>query len=366
MTATVAVRAPAFRVEQIGSLFRPPELIAAMERKLAGTIGDAELEDIQNKAIIYVIKMQEELGLPCLTDGEFRRFNYTRTFFTKTLGLSSFIRSSEEDLIIDRRITWTPTLVDDYKFLIAHTRRAAKVTLIGPCRGHWAASGRKHISKDVYPDMAQFWDDIVDAERKEIQSLADAGCTYVQMDDTTLAKFGDTRTQAKWAALGEPLEELLPTYISAINRCIANAPAGMAFGLHTCRGNSASHSLGFQRPSGGYDSVAERMFNELEFGTYFLEYDTPRAGDFTPLRLLPKGKVAVLGLISTKEPRVETADELVRRIEEASKYVDVSQLAISPQCGFSSGFKGHPLNVEQQTAKLRVAVEVAERVWGRA
>jgi 5-methyltetrahydropteroyltriglutamate--homocysteine methyltransferase len=358
--------APAFRVEHVGSLLRPPYLVEAMERKLKGDIGDNELEDIQNKAIAEVVKLQEDLGLPCVTDGEFRRHNYTKVFMQKCLGLKGFITSSEDELKIDQKLQWEPTLVGDFKYLKSKTKATPKVTQIGPCRVHWAAEGRKNISKTVYPDIDQFWEDVLDCEHKEIKALAEVGCTYVQIDDTTLAKFGDKRTQEKWKALGEPLEELLPVYINMLNRTIENAPAGMTFGLHTCRGNSANHSPGFKRPDGGYDPVAEVMFNKLNFNTYFLEYDSPRAGDFTPLRHLPKGKVAVLGLISTKVPEVEKEDDLMRRLDEASKYVDVNQLAISPQCGFSSSFKGHPCNLDQQKAKLSLAVKVAHRVWGHA
>jgi len=354
---------PRFRAEHIGSLLRPPKLVDAMAKRLDGGMPDDELTAIQDSAIRNVIRLQEDVGLTCVTDGEFRRWTYLRTFIEEGFGIPVTKSLVEGMLEVSKPIRWKPVHVRDFEFLKKHSSAVPKVTMLGPCRVHWSA-GRRHISRDVYPDMAAFWNDIVAACRNEIQALARAGCNYVQIDETTLVKFADPESKAFAASRGENLDELLPTYINVINRVVADRPAGMTIGLHMCRGNSFDEGSSNRRSGGGYDAIAERVFNELDVDFFFLEYDTPNAGTFEPLRLMPKDRGVVLGLVSTKVPQLEKADDLIRRIDEASKYMDVSRMGISPQCGFSSGFRGHPLNHEQQLAKLRRIVDVATRVWG--
>ncbi|MSQ73599.1 MAG: 5-methyltetrahydropteroyltriglutamate--homocysteine S-methyltransferase [Betaproteobacteria bacterium] len=358
-----ALPVPRFRAEHIGSLLRPPDLVDAMSRKLTGGIPDDELAAVQDRAIRSAIRLQEDIGLACVTDGEFRRWVYLRTFIEEGFGIPVTASLVEGMLEVGQPIRWKPVHVRDFKFLRQYTSAVPKVTMLGPCRVHWS-SGRGNISRAVYPDLAQFWDDIVIACRNEIDALFRAGCTYIQIDETTLVKFADPESRAFAAIRGEDLDQLLPVYIDVINRVVSDRPRGMTIGLHMCRGNSFDEGSSNRRSEGGYDALAERIFNELDVDFFLLEYDTPRAGTFEPLRFLPKDKGAVLGLVSTKLPELEPVDDLIRRIDAASKYVDISRLGISPQCGFSSGFRGHPLNHEQQTAKLRRVVEVATRVWG--
>ena len=353
---------PPMRAEHIGSLLRPPELVEAMARKLDNQISDEELRVIQDRAIDQVIKMQEDLGYRALNDGEYRRVSYLIAFMER--GFSIPYAKSTTALQIKAPVRWQgPVHLDEFKYVASKTREMGKVTLLGPCRVHWQ-TGRNNISKEIYPEIAQFWEDIVAASRSEIRALGEAGCRYIQIDDTAFAKFSDPQTQAQLAARGEDWRELIPLYIEMTNRVVADAPPGMSIALHMCRGNSMHHGPEHQRAAGGYDAIAERMYNELDIDTFFLEYDTPRAGDFSPLKYLPRGKSVVLGLVSTKVPELEDTDALRSRIDEAAKFCDLDQLALSPQCGFSSQFRGHPLTMEQQTAKLRRIVEVAEKVWG--
>jgi 5-methyltetrahydropteroyltriglutamate--homocysteine methyltransferase len=290
--------------------------------------------------------------------------SYIRTFLEQGFGIP--YERSTTSLKITKRVRWQgPVHVRDFEYVKPRTKRLYKATLVGPCRVHWQA-GRNNISRDVYPDIELFWDDLVEATRNEIRALAEAGCRSVQIDDTTLAMFGDQATRDQLAARGEDWKLLIPKYIEVLNRVAADPPEGMTIALHMCRGNSMHHPAGHVRAAGGYDDVAERMFNELDINIFFLEYDSPRAGDFTPLRHLPRHKSVVLGLVSTKTPDVESLDGLQRRIDEAATHCDLSQLAISPQCGFSSGFRGHPLTHEQQRAKLARVVETARKVWGEA
>ncbi|MSQ52495.1 MAG: 5-methyltetrahydropteroyltriglutamate--homocysteine S-methyltransferase [Betaproteobacteria bacterium] len=350
------------RAEHIGSLLRPPELVEAMARKLEGSIDEAELRAIQDRAIDDVLRLQEDLGYRAVNDGEYRRVSYLITFMEQ--GFSVPYAKSTTALQIKAPVRWQgPVHVDEYRYVASRARTIGKVTLLGPCRVHWQ-TGRNNIDRHIYPDIAKFWDDIVAATRSEIRALAEAGCRYIQIDDTAFAKFSDPQTQAQLASRGEDWRELIPLYIEMTNRVVADPPPGMTIALHMCRGNSVHHGPGHQRAAGGYDAIAERMFNELDIDIFFLEYDTPRAGDFSPLKYLPKGKSVVLGLVSTKDPELESAEHLRRRIDEAATYCELDQLAISPQCGFSSQFRGHPLSMDQQTAKLRRIAEVAQATWG--
>lgn len=368
---------PPFRAEQIGSLLRPEELKAAMQRRQKGEIAPAELAAIQNRAIDEAIRMQEDLGLQCITDGEFRRVVYFSYFYVEGLGGIRYEEEGEQGWkyrdrqgheigsslpVVTRRLQWRkPINVDDFRYLAARTSRTPKLTLPGPNALHFFG-GRKNISRYAYPDLEAFFDDVVEALRREIRALAEAGCRYLQIDETALAKFGDPAIRETLAARGDSWEALLPLYIRNLNRVVADAPRGLTIGVHMCRGNRQGH----WQAEGGYDLVAERMFNELAIDHFFMEYDSPRAGDFSALRFVPKGKRVVLGLVSTKLPHLESMDALKKRIDEAARYVDLERLAVSPQCGFASDVVGNPLTLEQQKAKLARVVELAHQVWGSA
>ncbi|MFM9971670.1 MAG: 5-methyltetrahydropteroyltriglutamate--homocysteine S-methyltransferase [Burkholderiales bacterium] len=352
----------AFRAEHIGSLLRPPELVDAMARHLEGKIGADELRTVQERAIDLVVRMQEDLGYRALTDGEYRRESYLKTFLENGFGID--YAKSTISLKVDKPVRWkAPVHVKDFSYVKPRTQATPKITLLGPCRVHWQA-GRNNISKSVYPDIEQFWDDLIEATRSEIRALGEAGCTYIQIDDTAFAKFGDQATREQLAARGEDWRLLIPKYIEVMNRVVADPPKGMTIALHMCRGNSMAHPPGHKRAEGGYEVVAEQLFNELEVNIFFLEYDTERAGDFSPLKFLPKHKGVVLGLVSTKTAQLESEESLRRRIDEAATYVDLERLALSPQCGFSSQFRGHPLTMDEQHAKLARIAQVALKVWG--
>ena len=365
---------PPFRAEHVGSLLRPQGLNEARQRHEAGEIDDEELRELEDIAIRDVVRLQEDVGLEVVTDGEFRRHTYFSHFFERMAPLE-FDRNAEKGwdytneqgekvgaarVRIDHRIRWhEPVNADDFVFVDELTSQTVKITLPGPCVLHFFG-GAGNISKIVYDDLDLFWDDIVDAYRNELESLDEAGCQYVQLDETALAKFSDPKIQAALEARGDNWQELLELYAGIINRVIEGKPADMRLGIHLCRGNKQS----YWQAEGGYDLVADTLFNRINADCYFLEYDSPRAGDFSPLRLLPKNKTAVLGLVSTKSPELESKDDLKRRIDEAARYVPLEQLSLSPQCGFSSTVEGNALTREDQIAKLELVVETAEEIWG--
>jgi len=259
------------------------------------------------------------------------------------------------------RMRWMhPVHVEDFKYLAARTKRTVKITLPGPCILHFLA-GRDNIDRAAYPDLDLFWDDMVDAISKEMAALYGAGCRYIQLDETAFAKFGDPAIVQALKDRGDDWRDLAKLYLEVMNRTLAGRPDDLTVCVHMCRGNSR----GFWQAAGGYDPVAEAMFNELAVDGFFLEYDSPRAGDFSPLACVPKDKRVVLGLVSTKTGDLEDADELRRRVEEAAGYVDLDQLCISPQCGFASEHHGNPLTQEQEVAKLELLVRLAGEIWGR-
>jgi 5-methyltetrahydropteroyltriglutamate--homocysteine methyltransferase len=263
--------------------------------------------------------------------------------------------------VVDR-IAWAgPRNADDFRFLKSVTSRTPKITLPGPCYIHYRA-GRANISRAVYPDLDAFWSDLVAAYHQEMKSLAQAGCTYLQIDETSLVKLGDPRVRQLLAERGDEWRELLRTYIAAVNAVAAGAPKGMTIGIHVCRSQDPSWQADV-----GYDPIAEPLFNEMKVDTYFLEYDNARAGTFEPLRAAPAGKFVVLGLVASKVAEVESADLLKRRIDEASRYIKLEQLGLSPQCGFSTSAAEHVTVAEEvEKAKLARVVEVARQVWGEA
>ena len=363
---------PPFRADHVGSLIRPPWLIEAKRKHLAGTLPIAELRALEDKAIREVVALQEEIGLKSITDGEFRRVSYLAEFLNP-IGVE-FAQGKSPDMVyydaagrtapgslamVNRKIAWTGSVnVAAFQFLKSITKETPKVTLPAPTQVHMF-SASDGISKAVYPDIDAFWDDMVAAYHAELAALGAAGCRYVQIDETSMPKLADPVIQEVVRRRGQDWRALLAKYAEVMNRIIRGAPAGMVVVVHHCRGNNAGRWMA----QAGYDAVAEMLFGTVEAAAYLLEYDTPRAGDFAPLRFMPKDKVALLGLVSTKTNRVETADELKRRIDEAAKVMPLERLCLGPQCGFSCGFAGSDLSYDSQVRKLERIVEVARDVW---
>ena len=368
-------RPPPFRAEHIGSLLRPPELLRARKEHAAGRLDREALTAVENDAIRNVVKLQEEIGLKVVTDGEFRRGTYSDSFTSSGItGISiamtedrGFTKSQTHGHRMARRIpqvvdriAWKgPQNASDFRFLKSVTTRTGKITLPGPCYIHYRA-GREHISRDAYPDLDAFWSDLVAAYHQEMRSLAEAGCTYLQIDETSLVKLGDPRVRELLKERGDDWSDLLKTYIGVVNAVIAGAPAGMTVGIHICRSQDPSWQADV-----GYDPIAEPLFNDMKVGIYFLEYDNARSGGFEPLRSVPVGKFVVLGLVATKKAEIEAADQIKRRIEEASRFVKLGQLGLSPQCGFSTSAAEHVVvNEDIERQKLVRIVEVSRAVWG--
>ncbi len=366
---------PPFRADHVGSLLRPPALLQAREDFANDRIDADELRAVEDDAIRDAVKLQEDVGLQAATDGEFRRatwhmdFIYSLGGITKTPGnLKVQFHNAEGDIewtpaatYIDSQITLEkPIFADHFQFLQeCVTSALPKLTIPSPSMVHYRG-GRAAVDESVYPEMDAFWADLTKAYGDEIQALYDLGCRYLQFDDTSLAYLNDPSQRAEQKAKGEDEEHLHEAYIRHINEALANRPEGMAITTHMCRGNFRSSWVA----TGGYDFVAEALFNELNVDGFFMEWDDARSGGFEPLRFLPKGKVVVLGLVTTKSGELETKDLLKRRIEEATQYVDLDQLCLSPQCGFSSTVEGNAVTVEQEIDKLRLVVETAEEVWG--
>src|SRR5437763_91570 len=368
-----------FRAAQVGSLLRPERLKQAREKYLGpqtptsalGPHDNARLREVEDECIREVIAMQEALGLQAVTDGEFRRRSW---WLELVLGWQGFAAdrtgsaklkwrnaAGETQGFSDLNVTGpirsrASSIVRAFEFLKANTRRVPKVTLPAPNCVHYYTGGKLGFYEN---DRERFWGDLVAAYRDELRALVAAGARYIQLDDTSIAFICDPQHREYVRSWGEDPMRLLETYAERINETIAGLPADVTITLHQCRGNRE----GNWAAEGGYDPVAEVLFNRINVAGYFLEYDTARAGGFEPLRFLPAGKRVVLGLVSTKSARVETADELLRRIEQAAKVAPLEQLALSPQCGFASSIKGNPLGEAEQRAKLARIVEVAEKVW---
>jgi 5-methyltetrahydropteroyltriglutamate--homocysteine methyltransferase len=367
---------PPFRAEHIGSLLRPTALLEQRTRFARGEISQTDLIATEDAAISDALALQERIGLRFATDGEFRRRSY-HSFFYQQLGDLSIdtvagmdARGAPDDggrgvqpvALIKSRVRWThPINVADFNFLKSRTKLLPKITIPGPCALHFRG-GDAAVLAFAYRDIGQFWDDTIEAFNKELTALAVAGCRYVQIDETAFAKFGDPDVQAALAARGDDWSTLIDTYIAVTNRVLRAAPKTLHIGMHLCRGNRGGH----WHAEGSYEDVAERLFNALEIPFYFLEFDSPRAGTFTPLRFVPKHKSVVLGLISSKTPVLEDKVALRARLDEASRHVSLDRLAVSPQCGFASVDTGNPVTPEAQEAKLRLVVELARDVWGEA
>jgi 5-methyltetrahydropteroyltriglutamate--homocysteine methyltransferase len=359
---------PPFRADQVGSLLRPAELSQARAKFKRGELSREALTEIENRAIRDAVARQEAIGLQAITDGEFRRDWWHLDFLSRLEGVTlkvlegpRFGGTEEQPPIptITGKLRYgVPIMVDDFAFLKANTRGTAKVCIPSPSMLHMRP-GRAGISREAYPALEAFWDDVVLAYRQALAAFAAAGCAYLQLDDTSFAYLCDPKMREACRANGDDPEKLPATYARVINRVLAERPAGMTVTMHTCRGNFKSAWVA----EGGYESVAEALFSAQVDG-YFMEFDSARAGSFEPLRLAPKGRKVVLGLITTKVGELESKDAIKRRIDEAAHFVPVENLCLSPQCGFSSTHHGNQISQDDQWRKLERVVEVAREVWG--
>jgi len=366
---------PPFRADHVGSLLRPPRLLAAREDAAAGRIDAAELRAVEDAEIARVVALQESLGLQSATDGEFRRASWHMDFIYQLGGISKApgnlavkftspsgsIEFTPAALHVGSRIRLEETIFEpDFRYLQSVVTTATpKLTIPSPNMVHYRG-GPAALDPAVYPDMEQFWSDLSAAYAQEVARLAALGCRYLQLDDTSLAYLNDPAQRAEIAERGEDAEHLHHRYIRQVNDAIAGRPAGMAVTTHMCRGNFRSSWAA----AGGYDFVAEALFSELAVDGFFLEYDDERSGGFEPLRFVPPGKMVVLGLVTTKRGELERKDDLKRRIDEAARFVPLEQLCLSGQCGFSSTVEGNALTQDEQAAKLALIVETAAEVWG--
>jgi 5-methyltetrahydropteroyltriglutamate--homocysteine methyltransferase len=374
---------PPFRADHVGSLLRPQRLRQARETLLGvqtsdqhlGPHDNAELRAIEDECIRDVIAMQERCGLKLATDGEFRRRSWWLELIMNWEGTSAD-RTGSTDLAwrnakgvqqafsrlwINGPIRWRPSpAVRAFEFLKASTNLVPKVTLPAPILMHMYAGGDKGIREGHYQDVDAFWSDLIAAYRQEMIALVDAGARYIQFDDTSIAFLCDPMHRATVQKWGNDPDTLLADYAERINETLVGLPESLTVTLHQCRGNREGHWAA----EGGYDPVADVLFNRVNVHGYFLEYDTARAGSFAPLRLLPKRKIVVLGLISSKSPQLENADDIKKRIDEAAKFAPLDQLALSPQCGFASSIGGNPMTEKEQEAKLTRVVEIARAIWG--
>jgi 5-methyltetrahydropteroyltriglutamate--homocysteine methyltransferase len=376
-TATRAGRrtTPPFRADHVGSLLRPPELLQARDDAVAGRIDADELRTIEDGAIRRIIAKQEEIGLQSATDGEFRRASWHMDFIYELDGITKEaghiavkfhnekgdIEFTPAALHVDGRLGVSKTIFGDaFSFLRETvTTNVPKLTIPSPSMVHYRG-GKAAIDPSVYPELDAFWADLTAAYAEEVRRLGELGCTYLQVDDTSLAYMNDPHQREYIASIGGDPERQHVEYIHHINEALAGRPDGMSVTTHMCRGNFRSSWAA----EGSYDFVAEALLNELEVDGFFMEWDDERSGGFEPLRFLPKGeKQVVLGLVTTKRGELESKDEIKRRIDEASQFAPIEQLCLSPQCGFSSTVEGNELTEDEQWAKLRMIVEVAEEVW---
>ncbi|MFL5408216.1 MAG: 5-methyltetrahydropteroyltriglutamate--homocysteine S-methyltransferase [Myxococcales bacterium] len=367
--------APPFRADHVGSLLRPKKLLEGRAAFASGILPRERLREIEDDAIRDVVRMQEEVGLRSATDGELRRGSWHMDFIYQ---LGGIVRSKQSlkvhfhnqagDLDFTAPVPYVEGKIrlehvifgDDFRKLKELVRTATpKLTIPSLSMVHYRG-GRAAIDPAVYPDVEEFWNDLIAAYAEEVRRLGELGCTYLQFDDTSLAYLNDPQQREEMAARGDDAEHLHLRYIRNINAALAQKPAGMSVTTHMCRGNFRSSWVA----EGSYDFVAEALFNELRVDGFFLEYDDARSGGFEPLRFVPKGKRVVLGLVTTKRGELEKKDDLKRRIEEASRFVPVEQLCLSPQCGFSSTVEGNSLGYDEQVAKLRLVVDTAREIWG--
>lgn len=368
---TTARTKPPFRADQVGSLLRPSALAEARAKGKAGELSPAEVRAAEDAAIREAVALQEAIGLQAVTDGEFRRDYWHLDFLSAFDGCelwearrSQSFSNAEQPPIVkvrDKVRRSRPIFVDHFAFLKSVTSRTPKITIPGPAMIH-LRPGDEAVEPGVYRDMDSFWADLVQAYRAEIADLAAAGCTYLQIDDVSFAYLCDEGMRQMFRDRGDDPDETLKLYVRLVNEVVRDRPEGMTVTVHMCRGNFKSAWVA----QGGYEPVAEAVLGGMEVDGFFMEYDTERAGGFEPLRHLADGRTVVLGLVSTKVPELEPGDELKRRIEEATKYVPLERLCLSPQCGFSSTHHGNAVTVDDQRAKLELVVRTATEVWGSA
>jgi 5-methyltetrahydropteroyltriglutamate--homocysteine methyltransferase len=368
--------APPFRADHVGSLLRPAALLQAREDGAAGRISAAELRAVEDDAIRDAVRMQEEVGFQLATDGELRRGSWHMDFVYQLGGVTRLsdeklkvaFHSAQGDveavfsgMQVSGKVGLAETIfAEDFEFVRdTVTTATPKLTIPSPSMVHYRG-GRAAVDADVYPDLDEFWSDLTAAYREEVRRLGELGCTYLQLDDTSLAYLNDPSERESLARRGGDEEHQHLEYIRRFNEAIGSRPDGMTLTTHTCRGNFRSSWVA----EGGYDYVAEALFNELAVDGFFLEYDDERSGGFEPLRFVPKGKLVVLGIVTTKRGELEEGDFLKRRVEDATRFIDLDQLCLSPQCGFSSTVEGNAVTYEQQVAKLRLVVETANEIWG--
>ena len=372
------VKKAPFRANHVGSLLRPAELREARNKHAKDEVSAVQLRAVEDRCIRDAVKMQEDVGMQGITDGEFRRTLWHADFLSQFDGIKvvegllpdsakhfqnpgSDVQRSPTQFVVTGKLGHPRAgiEVENFKFLASVTKQTAKQCIPSPSLVHFR-TGRGGVDKAAYPDMAEFFTDLARVFREEIAQLGAVGCTYLEIDDVNFAYLCDPKMREGAKKIGEDPDKLPSLYANLINECIKDRPTNMSVCTHLCRGNFASAWVA----EGGYDPVAEVLFNELKVDGYFLEFDTARAGNFAPLRYMPKDKKLILGLVTTKTGMLENPADLKRRIDEAAKLVPLDQLGISPQCGFSSTVLGNKLTVDDQIAKLRLVVEVARDVWG--
>jgi 5-methyltetrahydropteroyltriglutamate--homocysteine methyltransferase len=365
---------PHFRADTAGSLLRPPTIHAARTDFAARKIDAARLREVEDAAIREVVRTQEDVGLPVVTDGEFRRENWYVDFIGRLKGVEitagtgqGFAEHTGQSRHVPKRVRTIdkvsapePIVLKDYEFLASVTSRPAKITIPSPTRLHFHG-GRYAVSASAYPDIEQFFADVASVYRNEIAALERAGCRYIQIDDPLMSYFLSPALRQEVIDEGDDPDRRLARYVCLVNECIRSRGPETTIGIHICRGNARSSWIA----QGAYDGIAEACFEGLDVDRFLLEFDDERSGSFAPLRFIPKGKQVVLGLITTKRSDLENKSDIKRRIAEATQFVDLDQLAISPQCGFASVVEGNLITPDDQLAKLRLVVESAEELWGR-
>lgn len=361
---------PPFRADHVGSLLRPENLKQARQDFAAGKIPAADLKAIEDQEIKRVIKRQEDVGLLAVTDGEFRRSWWHLDYLWGLDGCERYVmdqgvafnsmNTRAEGVRVVSKVGYTGhPMIDHFNFVQANTSRMAKITIPAPS-AIYGRTGRTAVPESVYPSLDEFFDDLGGAYGKSVRDFADNGCRYLQLDEVFIAMACDEKYRDGVRARGDDPQRLAERYAEGINAAMSDIPEDMTITMHLCRGNYRSTFMG----SGGYEPVADILFNQIKVHGYFMEYDTDRAGGFEPLKLVPKDRIVVLGLVTSKTGDMETRDAIMRRIDEASKYVDLDQLCLSSQCGFASTEEGNTLTEEQQWAKLELIVNVSKEVWG--
>jgi len=368
---------PFFRADHVGSLLRPKKLLEARASWKGGKLTFEALQNIEDEAIREVVKLQENVGLKAITDGEFRRENWWIDFISQIEGIVISEPDVSSEFKTDggkgsgyipkvvktvSKITHNRSILDrDFETLLKHTKETPKVTIPSPTRIHFHG-GRAAVDLETYPDLNKFWSDIARFYQDEIAALEQKGCRYIQIDDPVLTYFLDDRMRNNLQDIGENPDALINTYATLLNDCIKNRRDDTYLTMHLCRGNALSSWI----VSGGYAGLANSIFPNIDVDSFFLEYDDERSGDFAPLDLMPNGKKVVLGLVTTKRGQLETADSIMRRIEEASKIIPLENLALSPQCGFASVDVGNLITLDDQMSKLELVVKTAETIWGNS